>query len=994
MADDAEQRRAVLQKYSAGYSLRSRFFNNLANRLRNRFSRRGVLADLDDVEQCRVALKRCRPGQSDLSDSLNNLAVSLGDRFTLRGVLSDLDECIELHRDALLLCPPGHSDRSDSLNNLASSLRDRFTQRGIPSDLDESIELHQDALLLRPLSHSDRSQSLSNLALSLWDRFTLRGVPSDLNESIELHRDALLLRPPGHSRRSDSLNNLAISLRDRFMQQGVPSDLDESIELHLDALLLCPIGHPHRSDFLNNLATSLQERFRQRGVPSDLDECIELLWDALLLHPPGHYLRSDSLNNLTVSLGDRFTLWGVPSDLDECIELHRDALLLCPPGHPHRSSNLNNLALGLRDRFLQRDVQSDLDECIELHRDALLLCPPGHSHRSHTLNNLALSLGDRFTQRGVPSDLDESIELHRDALLLCPPGHFLRSDCLNSLAVSLGARFRQRGIPFDLDESFNLFSQLPHTSHAASRHDLSAAKSWVTAAEETNHGSALLAYQTALKFLDQHVALLSSSSRHFDVVRMATASLAVDAFSCSVRHRALTIAVELVEQGRTVFWTQLACFSSPFDELSLPGDTGAVLVEEFKQLSSRLRTMFDQSPEDQSSQIRQLTIQWNDVLSRIRMLPDFSRFLLPPLFSDLQKAAEEGPVIIVNASQYSCNTLIVLRDQDPVHIPIDITQTYVSELSTKFQSVTEQFGCSDQQKKLVGILRKLWHHIVGPVVQALRVLNVRPGSRIWWRPTAEFTLLPLHAAGPYERERDNLPQIYISSYTPTLATLIRARQRVSENASSQYFVAIGQGNPDRGKELRCVTPELAAIAQRLVPIASSFTSFQDSDATVQGVLDALNHNQWLHLACHGMPNRQRPFESSFAMRDGPLMIKDIIRSNWQNPEFAFLSACHTTVGDENSPDESIHLAAAMQFSGFHSVIGSMWSIDDDVARQVVSTFYDKLVDDSGRLDCRRAAIISEPMKVLKYLITPCIDNNYHNPYRCGGGVYITISDFM
>ncbi|KAG2144404.1 uncharacterized protein EDB93DRAFT_1153278 [Suillus bovinus] len=79
-----------------------------------------------------------------------------------------------------------------------------------------------------------------------------------------------------------------------------------------------------------------------------------------------------------------------------------------------------------------------------------------------------------------------------------------------------------------------------------------------------------------------------------------------------------------------------------------------------------------------------------------------------------------------------------------------------------------------------------------------------------------------------------------------------------------------------------------------------------------------------------MANRTQPFESSFAMRDGPLMIKDIIRSNWQSPHFAFLSACHTTVGDEESPDEFIHLAAAMQFCGFRSVIGSMWSVEDEV----------------------------------------------------------------
>ncbi|KAG1872971.1 CHAT domain-containing protein [Suillus subalutaceus] len=685
----------------------------------------------------------------------------------------------------------------------------------------------------------------------------------------------------------------------------------------------------------------------------DVEECRA----ALKRCPPGHSLRSQSLNDLANSLGDRFTQRGVPSDLDESIELHRAALLLRPPGHSDRSWSLHNLANSLGDRFTQRGVPSDLDESIELHRAALLLRPPGHSDRWYSLNNLANNLRDRFTQRGVPSDLDECIKLHRAALLLRPPGHSLRPYTLNNLAISLRDRFTQRGVPSDLDETFILFLQLPHISHAVSRRDLTAAKSWATAAEETNHSSALVAYHTALKFLDQHVTLLSSSSRHFDVVRMATASLAVDAFSRSVRHGALKTAVELVEQGRAVFWTQLARLSSPFDGLSLPGDTGGALAEEFKQLSFRLRTAFDQSTEDQSPQIRQLTIQWNDVVSRIRMLPDLSRFLLPPLFSDLQKAAEEGPVIIVNASQYSCDALIVLSDQNPVHVPIHVTRSEVSELSSDFQSIAEQFGCSDHQNKLVGILRKLWHDIVDPVVQALKMSNVHPGSRIWWCPTAEFTLLPLHAAGPYERERDNLSQIYISSYAPTLATLVRARQRVSRYASTQNFVAIGQGNPDGGKELRC----------RLIPIMLSFTSLEDNAATVQGVFDALNDNQWLHLACHGMPNRQQPFESSFAMRDGPLMIKDIVRSNWQNPEFAFLSACHTTVGDERSPDESIHLAAAMQFSGFRSVIGSMWSVDDEVARQVVSAFYDKLVDDSGRLDCTRAAVaLHKAVKKLRH----------------------------
>ncbi|KAG2088843.1 uncharacterized protein F5147DRAFT_841240 [Suillus discolor] len=131
---------------------------------------------------------------------------------------------------------------------------------------------------------------------------------------------------------------------------------------------------------------------------------------------------------------------------------------------------------------------------------------------------------------------------------------------------------------------------------------------------------------------------------------MATSSVATDAFSCSVRRGALTTAVELVEQGRAVFWTWLTRLRLPLDELSLSSDTGAALAKELQQLSFRLCSAFDKSTEDQSLDIQQLTMQWDDVVSRIRMMSAFSRFLLPPLFSDLRKAAEEGPVIIVNAS--------------------------------------------------------------------------------------------------------------------------------------------------------------------------------------------------------------------------------------------------------------------------------------------------------------------------------------------------------
>ncbi|KAG2130834.1 TPR-like protein [Suillus bovinus] len=936
-----------------GHFNESLSLSNTATSLHTRFLQRGAPSDLDEAIKLNQAALDLRPlGHPHRSTSLNNLANNLQERFLKWGVLSDLDEAIKLHRAALDLRPLGHPKPSTSLSNLAMCLHEKFQQCGNLSDLDEAINLHRAALLHRPPGHSDRSMSLNNLAISIHSRFQLQGAPSDLDEVIKLHRAALELRPLCHSHRSMSLNNLAVSLRDRFMQHTIASDLDESIELHRAALELRPPGHSDRATSLVNLANSIKGRFKQRGIIADLDESIELYRAALMLHPSGHPHRSSTLNNLASVLRSRFKLKGVQSDLDESMNLHRTTLELCPPGHHDRHLFLTNLAVSIGDR-----VKSDLDEAVRLHRAALMLCPPGHSDRSLSLNNLAASLRNRFGLQRDLSDLDESIDLHRAALGLRPLGHLERFTSINNLVICLQDRFHQQGLISDLNESFMLYSQLSQleVSHVISLNDLSIALTWVASAKVFKHSSALLAYQTALNFLDRHLAVMMFSSHHFDAIKKEASSLAMDAFSYSVSQGALTTAVELVEQGRAVFWTQSARFRTPLDELSASGDAGNALADEAKDLSFRLRTALETSTE--GPQTRQLIVQWDDVVSRIRMLPRFSRFLQPPLFSDLQKAAEYGPVIIVNASQYSCDALVVLIDQDPIHIPLDITQAEVSELSSEFQSLIKHAGSSDSEAesyKIIDILRKLWDPVVRPIVVALRKFIPR-GSRIWWCPTAKFTLLPLHAAGPYAPGAHDFSHFYISSYTPTLATLVRARKQLSKDASNNHFVAIGQANAEGGTILQRVADELVAVAQRVAPF-TSFTSIEDSDATVQGALDVLRKNQWVHLACHGFLNRDKPFNASFAMRDSGLMIRDIIQAHLQNPEFAFLSACHTTVGDESSPDEAIHLAAAMQFSGFRGVVGSMWSVNDGAACQIVSAFYDNMFDSSGRLDPTRAAV--------------------------------------
>ena len=178
-------------------------------------------------------------------------------------------------------------------------------------------------------------------------------------------------------------------------------------------------------------------------------------------------------------------------------------------------------------------------------------------------------------------------------------------------------------------------------------------------------------------------------------------------------------------------------------------------------------------------------------------------------------------------------------------------------------------------------------------------------------------------------------------------------------------VAIGQANAVGQNKLFSVSSELANIGQFVDGLAT-FSQIESPDCCISCVAEELRQTQWVHLAWHGIPNRQRSFESAFALHDGRLTIEDIIRCDLENPEFAYLSACHTTVGDEESPDQVIHLAAAMQFSGFRSVIGTMWAVDDGHTNQITSTFYKHMVNESGRLDHTRAAYaLNKTMKSVK-----------------------------
>ena len=797
---------------------------------------------------------------------------------------------------------------------------------------------------------------LHSQAEALADEFKQGGETNHIDEAIVLDGEALELCPPGHPERYVSLNWLGLHLLDRYDQLGAVRDLEAAIVLTRETLALCTAGHPDRTMCLSNLSLYLSIRYRRLGAMEDLNEAIMLARDTLALRTAGHPHRSMAFDDLSGYLSTRYNQLGAMEDLNEAIVISRDALALHPPGHPGRSVSLSNLSLSLYIRYNQLGAMRDLNEAIVLARDALALRPMGHPDRSSSLSNLAADLSARYEQLGAMEDLNEAIFLGCNALELCPLGHSDRSESLENLAGYLRTRFTRSSRLEDKEKLFSLYAQLVDAPPVVSSADLSAARAWVRAAEDFHHPTTLLAYQTSLRLLTHHVTTLPPLPQHRTLLEDLTSSLAVDTFSACLRNRSPKNAVELLEQGRGVFWNQLTRLRSPLDDVIASGQAGEMLAEEFTRQTLLIRTALGSPGAGQHDEVYRLNVELQRVVTRIRELPGLSRFLLPPLFSYLQQAPREGSVIIVNASEYSCDALVVLVDQDPHHIPLPITKEGVRALSSMLGTLTVDATSRDVTTDLTIILQELWDKVVSPIVDFVQTVHPLQ-SRIWWCPTAEFSHLPLHAAGPYRVGQRNLPNLYISSYTSTLTALIRARQHDHPPSASKgkHFVGIGQANAEGENEIVSVGAELANIEQRVHGL-TAFTCVEGAESCIARVSEELSDNEWVHFACHGIPNQEQPFESAFALGDGHFTIERIIQCQLRNAEFAFLSACQTTVGDEESPDEVMHLASAMQFAGFRSVIGTMWAVMDVVALRITSAFYDNMIDECGCLDYTRAAV--------------------------------------
>lgn len=202
----------------------------------------------------------------------------------------------------------------------------------------------------------------------------------------------------------------------------------------------------------------------------------------------------------------------------------------------------------------------------------------------------------------------------------------------------------------------------------------------------------------------------------------------------------------------------------------------------------------------------------------------------------------------------------------------------------------------------------------------------------------------------------------MSSYTPSITALRTAEY--CQPTQFQGVLAVSQPSTPYQHPLPATIKEVDAV--QLHSTSTQFARLDGAQATVQSVLEEMGKKSWVHLACHASQCAKDPRSSAFLLDDGPLELRQIMEKSFEHAELAFLSACQTASGDDELPEEAVHLAAGMMAAGYRSVIATMWSIRDSDAPLVVDKFYSDLLWGSERVKVERAPFaLHEAVKDLR-----------------------------
>lgn len=965
----------------------SHYLTYLGDALTDRFVRGGDPADLDAaVAVSESALRSAGPTDTDRDAYLSRLTLALRLRYEDGERPEDLHRVITVVRDALARAHPAADCRPASLSELARVLMWRYYHSKDPVDLDQAVEAGRQAVDCAGYSAFSIRAALRIHASALFTRYLHAGSGADLDSAISKLESALAVAPGDNVPRTTLLHDHAVYVHVRALSTGSSADFDRSVAELREVTALTPAHDPMYALHFSSLGMALSRRYAHLGDGLDLDAAIEAHRAAVRLatqDPLQWAIAAVGLANTLTMLYERT---GDRTTLDEAITLAAEAGQEFPEHGSVLSQPLSTLSslLRIRVELPGEPDPRDIAELLNVSERMLASASSGSSEYGLFLRNRAVALVTVAQATGDGRLMNQAVSTVGLAVEATERGDSRRAEWLWSQGRIHEARHRALGDPADLDAALACWHKAARDPYGDP--DMVARCAVRAARLEVERGeteSAVADYSRAVRCLPT-VAWHGMRTRVRGDNLRAWSGLGSEAAAAAVEAGKPTLAVELLEQSRSIIWTQALHLRSDLSEL-------AASHPELSDRLTSLRVRLDahasagsplprlgptsessgQFPQEPGARRRELARQWDETIEQVRRIEGFEHFLGPTPYAELKGAASDGPVVIVNPGRSGGHALFIhhdLPEPQVLELPGATLRAVAESVVLWSAAMDAQTDASARfltreaaRHACLDVLEWLWDTFVQPILAALdlRADTARTPPRMWWYPVGALSMLPLHAAGRHPRHRTAAAAdgewtgaVAVSSYTPTLAALARSRAPLSVRATRRQFAVVLPQTPGHAA-LPAAAEELAAL-RRHAPDSAGVLDLSGPAATRDAVLAALPQCGRVHFACHAAQDSADPEASAFNLYDGPLTIADVAELNLADAELAYLSACQTAAGMPGLADEMIHLAAAVQLAGFRHLIATSWNVEDTAAASMSDHFYAELAAAGGAAQAGKA----------------------------------------
>ncbi len=283
--------------------------------------------------------------------------------------------------------------------------------------------------------------------------------------------------------------------------------------------------------------------------------------------------------------------------------------------------------------------------------------------------------------------------------------------------------------------------------------------------------------------------------------------------------------------------------------------------------------------------------------------------------------AVRGALVVFLVSRH---TLLAIRLPAPVSQVTHLTQLLGLNLRSVARSSAAQLPSLTQNA--MGLLQQLYALLVAPYAA-----HLADYTRLQIVPHGPLHYLPFHAL---HNGAQYLVETHEVSYLPSADLLRYSNVHASAPTTRREAVVLGHSFGER-------LPHTLQEAQRVAALTGG-QALLDDDATIGNLRAVVENCFLLHFATHGDFRHDNPLFSGLALDDGWLTTLDIFNLRL-NASLVTLSACQTGRHVIGGGDELFGLMRAFLYAGAHSLVATLWSVEDQSTATLMEQFYQSLM---------------------------------------------------